>query len=99
MKQITLDVSDDMFEALHELSTITEQNAEGDRVGKLLESSIRIYEWMLYQQFRGRELVVINSSDLALLKEMRREEKRDFVLKLFPEDKKSLLEDYFSKAA
>ena len=101
MKQVTLDISDEMFEALCELSEITEQDVEGDRIAKLLESSIRIYEWILYQQFRGRKLAVLNSSDLEFLKRKLQEEKekRDYVSQLFPEEKKPLLENYFLKAA
>ena len=99
MKKITLDVPDEMFEALSELSGITEQSTEGDRIAKLLESSIRIYEWMLYQQLSGRKLAVLKPSDLEFLKGKLLDEKRDLVSPLFSEEKKPMLADYFGKAA
>ncbi len=104
MKHITLDVSDEFFEALSELSGITEPDTEGDRIARLLTSSIRTYEWLLYQQYQGRKLVVLDPSDLEFLQgklhELREYGKKpDSVSTLFPEDRKPQLEEYFHKAA
>ncbi|MCY4386549.1 MAG: hypothetical protein OXC18_05540 [Desulfurellaceae bacterium] len=97
MKQITLDVSDEMFEAIKELSEITEPDTERDRIAKLLESSLRAYEWVIYQQLNGRKVMVLKAGNSEVLESI--EGKSDFVSQFFPEDKKPLLEQYFSKAA
>ena len=92
MKQITLDVSDEMFEAIKELSEITGPDTERDRIAKLLDASLRTYEWVIYQQLNGRKVMVLKSDDSAV-------GGNSAIEQVFPEDKKPLLENYFHKAA
>ena len=98
MKHITLDVSDETFEAIQELSAITMPDTEQDRIAKLLAEGLRTYEWVIYHQLNGGKLVVLKPSDSDHLPGQRFEEAGNYINPLFPEEKKPMLENYFRKA-
>ncbi len=100
MRQITLDMTDDMYTALNELAAIAEQPENEERVAQFIQSSIRLYEWVLYQQLHGRTLVVLQPDDKKLLEERRiLDGERNVIGQFFPEDQRKRLLTYFEQVA
>ena len=99
MPYLSVELSKETWDALHELAAITEPEGGEDRVVQLLEDSIRTYEWIVHQQLQGNVLTALHSSDMEFLEQGPLEGERDYVAPLFPADKRAQVADYFKKAA
>jgi hypothetical protein len=99
MRRLSFDFPEDTLAAMEELAEITGVKEGKDRLAKLIQDAVRLYEWVLFQQLEGKIVTVLEKQDWEILrtnKEVHGE--REYLEPLFSpgEVKKAL--DYFQKA-